>query len=266
MLKNQRILAAAACFLFAAPACFAQQALANADIVKLAKSGLSESIIVQTINASAGQYDTSTDALIALKQAGVSDKEVGAMIAKATNSYSAPAPAAMAPPAGFSLPAGVDEVGVYYKDKTGLWVEFAPEIVNYKSGGALKSLATDGIVKQDKNGHVPGPSAKLSLTDPVTILIYAPEGTAPNEYQLLKLRAHSDNREFRSETGGVFHSSGGAQRDEMEFSSTKIGPRLYQLTLGPEIKPGEYGILPPGAISSSNAASAGKMYTFHLVE
>ena len=77
---------------------------------------------------------------------------------------------------------------------------------------------------------------------------------------------NSDNREFRSETGGVFHNSGGAQRDAQEFTSTKIGPRLYTFDVDPSFKPGEYGILPPGSLTSSNAASAGKMYTFHLVE
>ena len=67
-------------------------------------------------------------------------------------------------------------------------------------------------------------------------------------------------------TGGVIHTSTGAQRDSVEFTSTKIGPRLYEITLGPETAVGEYGILPPGSITSTNAASAGKMFTFHLVE
>jgi hypothetical protein len=241
----------------------AQQSLDNDAVIKLSKSGLSEDLIVQTINASAGHYNTSTDGIIALKQAGLTDKEVGAMLNKNANP-NGPAPTAFV--AGPSLPPGVDEVGVYYKNQAGTWVEFAPEIVNYKSGGVLKSLATDGIVKGDKNGHVPGKTAALNLNHPVEILIYAPEGTAPNEYQLLKLRQNSNNREFRSETGGVFHQSSGAERDRQDFTATKIAPRIYTFTLGPEYKPGEYGVLPPGAISSTNAASAGKIDTFHLVE
>jgi hypothetical protein len=251
-------------FGFAPLAAHAQQTMDNDAVVKLVKSGLGEDLIVQTISASAGHYDISADAMIALKQAGVTDKELGAMVTK-NAAPNGPAPAAAAPSSP-ALPAGVDEVGVYYKDKTGTWVEFKPEIVNYKSGGVLKSIATDGIIKGDKNGHIPGKSAALSLSSPVQILIYAPEGTAPEEYQLLKLREHSDNREFRSETGGVFHSSGGAERDRKDFTTTKIGPRLYTFTLGPENKPGEYGILPPGAISSANTASAGKIDTFHLIE
>jgi hypothetical protein len=251
--------------LFLAPALLhAQQMMDNAAVIKLAGSGLSEDLIVQTINASAGHYNTGADALIALKKAGVTDKEVGAMLMKNANP-NGPAPVAGA--SGPSLPPGVDETGVYYKDgKTGTWIEFKPEIVNYKSGGVLKSIATDGIVKGDKNGHIPGKTAELSLTHPVEILIYAPEGTAPNEYQLLKLRQNSNNREFRSETGGVFHQSSGAERDRQDFTPTKIGTRLYTFTIGPESKPGEYGILPPGAVTSTNAASAGKINTFHLVE
>jgi hypothetical protein len=267
MLSRRRSLVISAAllgaFCFAPLAARAQQTMDNDAVLKLVKSGLGESLIVQTITASAGHYDVSADAMIALKQQGVTDKELGAMITKNVNPNG---PAVAAAPSGPVLPPGVDEVGVYYKDKTGTWVEFKPEIVNYKSGGVLKSIATNGIIKGDKNGHIPGKAAALTLNSPVQVLIYAPEGTAPEEYQLLKLRVNSDNREFRSETGGVFHSSGGAERDRKDFTSTKIGPRLYTITLGPENQPGEYGILPPGAISSTNSASAGKINTFHIAE
>jgi hypothetical protein len=240
----------------------AQQVMDNAAVLKLKDAGLSDDLIAQTVAGSPGHYDTSTDAMIALKQKGISDKIIGAMVNKNAN----PNGPAAAAPSGPVLPAGVDEIGVYYKDRTGVWTEFKPEIVNYKSGGFLKSVATDGIVKGDMNGHVPGKSAALVLNHPVEILIYAPEGTAPNEYQLLKLRQNSDNREFRSATGGVIHTSSGAERDRKDFTATKIGLRLYTFTLGPETVPGEYGILPPGAISSTNAASAGKIDSFRIDE
>ena len=245
--------------------CQAQQVMDNAAVLKMKDAGLGDSVIVATVNASPGKYDMSMDNMIALKNAGLSDAVIGAMISRNANP-NGPAVAGAAPGAP-ALPDGVDEVGVYYKDaKTNKWVEFQPEIVNYKSGGAMKSAFSYGIVKQDKNGHVPGKSAALGLTHPVEILIYAPEGTAPNEYQLLKLRVNSDNREFRSETGGVFHKSGGAERDRQDFDPKKIGPRLYTATLGPEIKAGEYGILPPGSVSSSNVASAGKIDSFRITE
>jgi hypothetical protein len=67
-------------------------------------------------------------------------------------------------------------------------------------------------------------------------------------------------------TGGVFHSSGGAKRDSVDFQATKLAPRLYQVTVDQSMGKGEYGLLPPGAVSSSNMASAGKIYTVSVPE
>ena len=69
-------------FLAICPLLIAQQALNNDAVIKLVKAGLSDDLIVSTINAQAGIYDTSTDGLIALKAAGVSDKVVAAVVAK----------------------------------------------------------------------------------------------------------------------------------------------------------------------------------------
>jgi hypothetical protein len=69
-------------FLALCPLLIAQQTLNNEAVIKLTKAGLSDDLIVSTINAQAGTYDTSTDGLIALKAAGVSDKVVAAVVAK----------------------------------------------------------------------------------------------------------------------------------------------------------------------------------------
>jgi hypothetical protein len=82
-------------FLAFCPLLVAQQALNNDSIIKLVKAGLSDDLIVTTINASPGTYDTSADGLIALKTAGASEKVLTAIMQKAT----APAPAATPTPA-----------------------------------------------------------------------------------------------------------------------------------------------------------------------
>jgi hypothetical protein len=79
-------------FLSFCPLLVAQQALNNDSVIKLVKAGLSDDLIVSTVNAQAGNYDTSTDGLIALKGAGVSDKVVAAIVQKSA------APAAVAFP------------------------------------------------------------------------------------------------------------------------------------------------------------------------
>ena len=65
------------------PLLLAQQALNNAAILKLVKAGLSDDLIVTTINAQPETYDTSPNTLIALKAAGISGKVVTATVAKA---------------------------------------------------------------------------------------------------------------------------------------------------------------------------------------
>jgi hypothetical protein len=248
------------------PLLVAQQSLNNDAVMKLVKAGLSDDLIVSTINSQAGTYDTSADGLIALKGAGVSDKVVAAMVAKANAPAQPAPPPAVAASSAPGLPPGIDEVGAYYKDKTGAWAAIPPEIVNFKSGGVLKSIATDGLVKGDMNGHIQGPNGKTKTTFPVVLAVYVPEGTAITEYQLLRLRTHSDGREFRSVTGGIVHSSGGATRDAVEFQSQKLAPRLYQITLPATLGKGEYGLLPPGSVSSSNMASGGKIYSLSIPE
>jgi hypothetical protein len=94
-------------------------------------------------------------------------------------------------------------------------------------------------------------------------LIYVPEGVSANEYDFLRFRINSDNREFRVLTGGVFHSTGGADRDEVKFAPVKTGPHTYQFTVDQSTGGGEYGILPPG---TGNVTNGGKIYTFAIVE
>ena len=249
-----------AVFVAALPA-HSQQGLTNADIIKMQSAGLSETVILSSINSEPAAYDTSTDGLLALKKGGVSDAVVAAMISRnaamksgVANAAGTNLPSAAQP----GPPAGVDEVGVYYQDKNKNWHPIPSEIVNTKSGGVMKRIATDGIVKGDTNGHIQGAESPTKLTTGTNILIFMPDTFSPNDYVLVKLHKNSNNREFRSVTGGVFHSSGGATKDTVEFGSQKIAPHVYELTFATLLTPGEYGIVPPGATATSNMAARGQ--------
>ena len=187
---------------------------------------------------------------------GVSDRVITAMVNKSRRQITN----VEEKPVDFSP---VNEIGVYYKDHTGRWTAIDPEIVHIKSGGWLKSTATHGIIKEDRNGHLNGRESKLALQCPIELLIYVPEGVSANEYDFLSFRINSDNREFRVLTGGVFHSTGGADRDEVKFNPVKTAPHTYQFTVDKDTGGGEYGILPPG---TGNVTNGGKIYTFAIVE
>jgi hypothetical protein len=67
----------------------ADKALTNADVVKMVKGGLPESVVVSAIQSSPGKYDISTDALLGLQKNGVTPKEMDAMLAESRKSPSA---------------------------------------------------------------------------------------------------------------------------------------------------------------------------------
>jgi hypothetical protein len=256
--------------LLVSPGVSAQETLTNEAIVKMVKAGLSESTIISLIQQQPGNYSTKIADLMALKEAGVPNAVIDAMVAKASgqqpaSSQAAPAQSSSQPAPDPSGVPPVTEVGVYYK-KGDQWVELLPEVVNWRTGGVLKTFATAGLVKGDVNGVIQGPSSRNAVKTPVEILIYAAEGVAITEYQLLRLRQKSDRREFRTITGGVLHASGGATRDLIPFEGKKIAPRMWTVIL-PNLGPGEYGFLAPGAVASQHAsAQLGKMYTFRLLE
>lgn len=230
----------------------------NESVIKMVKAGMADSIVISEIDSQPAHFSLSANDLIALKQAGVSDAVMAAMIAKGTPATDSTAESVN--PDGYPT-----DIGVYYKQK-GAYIEIEPEIVNTKTGGFLKSIATDGIVKGDINGHINGAHSATAIAGPLEFLIVVRDGDDPIEYQLLHLHAKSKYREFRSVTGGVFHASTGASRDAVEFQSAKVAPLTYKITVPQALAPGEYGFLPPGAFSSRNLASSGKMYTFRLLE
>lgn len=78
----KKMLSLAALMLFSTSALLAQQALNNASIIKMSKAGLSANVILATINASPGNYDTTPDSMIALKNAGVPDQIIAALVKK----------------------------------------------------------------------------------------------------------------------------------------------------------------------------------------
>jgi len=280
---NLRIILPAAFLLFAIPALALAQAatsdssdgplqpntdvarvkqIDNDTIIRMAKAGLDDSILIQTINLQPGHYDVTPDDLIALKNAGVSQQVIAAMQAHGTGLDIRTKHQIT----GGNLTAqsmGIDDIGVYYKDKNGEWIPLKIERVVFKSGGTLKSLATHGIISRDMNGHIEGAKSPLKLPTGVEILIYAPQGTESTEYDFLRFREHSDNREFRTLTGGVFHSESGADRDEIEFHPKKIAPQMYTFTVPVDIEKGEYGVLPP---ASAGLQGTGKIFTFSIAE
>ena len=230
--------------------------MSNDTVLRMHNAGLADDLILQTIAAQPGRYDTTPDALITLKEAGISDPVLTAMSNKQRHQISGTpiAPIELSP---------VNEIGVYYKATNGSWQRMESEIVHIKSSGFIKSTVTRGIIKEDRNGVVSGTEAKLLLPRPCDFLIYTADGTDGTEYDLLQFRLNGKDREFRTLTGGIIHSTGGAQRDEVPFAPVRIAPHTFTFSIPRDTPGGEYGILPPG---TGNVTNGGKIYTFAISE
>jgi hypothetical protein len=255
------------------PLLVAAQALNNDSIIKMIKAQLSDDVIVSTINAAPGSYDTSPDALIALKQAGVSNKVIDAILAKTSPASAAPtSPDSAAPPApdasapAAPLPPGIENIGAYFKDRGGSWQPLPSEAVVFQSGGLVKHVASAGLMKEDLNGLVGGMRSRLVLSTPLTLILHVPQGRTAGDYELVRLHIVGSNRQFQSVAGGLNQTSGSI-RDEIDFTSTQIGPSTYQVVLNNELGEGEFGFLEPqDSASSKTPASSGKIFTFAIVE
>lgn len=237
--------------------------LDNDAVLKMTRADLGDEIIIQTIRAQPGDYRTAPDDLVALKNAGVSQPVISAMLARNSGlqQHPAAAPVDVAP-----LSVNTDDPGVYFHNRQGSWEEVGAELVHYREGGALKSVLTRDIVKKDENGVVNGPKSKLSLPLGTEMLILTPANVEGVEYVILRFRPKSDRREFRVKTGNVFHSETGTDRDALDLPIHKVSQHLYGFTVPHDLAKGEYGVLAPGGASTPGISHAGKIYTFSITE
>ena len=81
-----------------------QHPMNNTDLMKLVQAGVPESAIIASIRSSTPAFDLSSDGLIALHKAGVTEGELEAAIAASNTAHPTPAPNA-APAATSAAPA-----------------------------------------------------------------------------------------------------------------------------------------------------------------
>ncbi|HEX4038240.1 MAG TPA: hypothetical protein VHX37_09290 [Acidobacteriaceae bacterium] len=138
-----------------------QQTMNNDAVIRMVKAGLSDDIVVSTINASSGQYSTTPDALIALKQAGVSEKVIAAIVTKASplpvapvdtaNSQSQPAPGTQGAPSDVAPPPGQSP------EKPRVYLESA-------SKGTNRNAARDQSMEMGKDLEGDCPAVRITIS------------------------------------------------------------------------------------------------------
>jgi hypothetical protein len=231
----------------------------NDDILKMIKAGFSEETILEAIRTNEPHFDTSADGLLTLKNAGVSEKIITAMLTAARPKTGAP----VAPGETSALP---DEIGVYvFKD--GQYTELTVEIVDWRSKFFNPTTTVGNLAKSRLTARLNTPASSLQLSGKTELLIVCPDGVSAMEYHLLRATQSKDKREFRVDfrvlSSGVLLALGGTDKSAVRFDVKKVAAGKFRVALS-SLEKGEYGVLPPGTTTQSGASSVGKMYTFGM--
>jgi hypothetical protein len=138
--------------------------LQNQDVIKMAKAGLDDMLIVAKIGSSKCQFDTSTDALIHLKDSGISAAVLKAMLTcQGTTGISTPQNSAPTPSVSSVLPTAY---GYYILDH-GQYRDFRPTSVSVVIGLSVPASGT-GFAVDGLSGN---PSAAADA-EKLELLVY----------------------------------------------------------------------------------------------
>jgi hypothetical protein len=260
------------------------EGMTNADVLKLVRAGLGEPLVVVAIrNAKKTAFDLSTDRLIELKGAGVSDGVLAVMLDPTAAPVAAtPVLAASAPEPTPDLndPAAPHESGIYIDDGSGKshLVLLEPTVFKRgKSGGTFTSAMTMGIKKMKWKAVVGEKHAAIRTrtTQPVFYFYFDAKGsslgstggaaTNPSQFLLARMSASDKGRELVvGEAGALGASSGTREKDTVEFRAEKVGPGVYRVQPSAAVQPGEYCFFKAEGSATMGAGSSGNLYAFGI--
>lgn len=260
----------------------AQETMKNSDVISLVKAGLSSSIIIDKIRTSKSDFDLSTDALILLKQAGVPDDVVGAMLSAKTGVTSTPQnTAAQAAAIDPNDPMAPHDYGIYMfeeRDGSRKMTQMMPAVSqqNRTGGGFTASVTPFGLGKVKTKANLPGTTAKLQLNSVrPTFYFYLDNKTGglntasgipatPSEFALIRFNVRSDNREVTIAKSNAYGSKGGLSDEYVvEFNAEDLGNGIYKVTPSKDLKNGEYAFyLLNSGNATAGAAIGAKFFDF----
>jgi len=246
----------------------AQEVLTNDSVISMVKGGLGEAVVLARIRSSPANFDTSTNSLLALKKAGVSDKVIEAMVSAPRSGAAAAAPTLAAPSAAASAPspsvsaaarnsaggaaATLPRDSIFHLNGAN-YVEMQPQVVEIEVSNAVFSSKSDVVLG--------GRRAEYRITDkqPQFYSYFA-----PTEALLVKLKPgdKKNDRNLKMGSGG-YHPYGGSSRmgirseDRIAVKSEREANGFYRISPSSPLPAGEYGF-----IVLSGATAGGRMFDF----
>ena len=230
--------------------------LTNADIVEMTKAGLPENTIVLAIEKGPAQFDTSPQALIQLKNNGVSTATLDAMIragAPATtassNTTSVRKPDPLNPLSTTTvMTPGSSGVAMIDGDTRTAMKYSTPDARTNSMLGAFVNPLHKSRINYALNGnHAPLRTRNTSPSFEVGIVA---DANPTDVVAVVKLKAKSDRREIEASRGGITGISTGFRKQDLVPVTLEEVPgspnqvyKTYRVKLVSPIPPGEYALV-----------------------
>lgn len=276
------ISAAAVLLLSIVSAAVAQdEVMTNEEVISLTKAGLSGSIIIGKIRTSKTNFDMSTDALIALKTAGVSDEIVTAMLE--AKSGKAGGNTSGATPVGEVTgdpndPMSKHGYGIYlYEERNGerKMTQLQPNVSaqNRTGGQFTASMTPFGLGKVKTKANLAGRNADLQISTIKPVFYFYLDASSgglntssgipstPNEFTLVRFNQRSDNREVTIAKSNSWGGKGGLSDEYVvPLSAEDLGNGVFRVAPTIDLKKGEYGFYLVNSGNSNTSAGVGSKF------
>lgn len=257
--------------------------MTNEEVIALSKAGLAPSVIIGKIRTSKTQFDLSTDALIKLKSAGVSDDVVAAMLeAKSGRPVAAATGDSAAAPAGDpNDPMSKHNYGIYFYEEINgqrKMTQLMPNVsAQNRTGGLFTASVTPfGLGKVKTKANLPGRNPTLQITTTQPVFYFYLDVTSgglntssgipstPNEFTLIRFNIRSDNREVTIAKANSWGGKGGLSDEYVvPLKAEDLGNGIFRVTPTIDLKKGEYAFyLVNSGNSNVNAGVGAKFFDF----
>jgi hypothetical protein len=208
-----------------------QVPLTNDDVVKMFGAGLTEGTVVQVIQKVSSNFDISPDALIKLKQQGVTAKIIEAMVAARTTPNSSKLTETV-----------VTGRGVFAQDGTE-WKRIEEvSSIEVRNVGNISSAVTMGIKEVRVICVFRGEKAELQLENRRPVFRLAGLGASARDVYIVAMRLNPDRRDLEMGRSGLIKklSYGFRKRDVRDVHVKRLGDDLLEVTPKQDLEAGEY--------------------------
>jgi hypothetical protein len=228
----------------------AQKPFTNSDVEKMVKAGFDEETIIRAIEANNPGFDISAEALVALRDAGVSLRIIDAILARASQSAKSTSSSkslgqqaqtdqtitrTSTLPSKGTLPSGI---GIFFRDGEEYFQIPSMNVEGKKSSARYMALGTIPIKLSFK---VEGAKAKIWLTrDNCHILVHLP-GQDVSKLQLISVLEKGKNDRLLFEVSGRLSRS--LKMNQISTSLNDLGNGYFEINPMSPLAVDEYAIV-----------------------